>query len=442
MIRESIQDFLKKNNIPREAGFIIAVSGGADSIALLHAFRFLNLKIAALHCNFHLRGEESDRDEQFVRHFCDNYGIEVSVQHFDTKSYAREKGISIEMAARELRYTWFQEMKQKKQMDYIVTGHQADDVAETLFINLCRGTGIKGVGGIKPVNGDILRPLLPCSREEILLYLKNNQLDFRNDSSNESLDFMRNIIRHKIIPVCKEINPSFLNTLRENCKAFREAGALYAYSIEQLRKEVVEYKTDEILIHISKTMETPAPNALLFELLQPYGFNKHQVSDILNSHLASPGKIFESKDYILTRGRTYWRIFKHKKQYGIPLCIEKAGTYQIGEQRIRFELMPRTALSSIPTAPYIACLDAGKIKFPLHIRHWEKGDKFCPLGMHQLKKKVSDFFNDQKFSAKQKEECLLLLSENKIAWVIGYRTDERFKITPLTETVLQITRSQ
>lgn len=346
------------------------------------------------------------------------------------------------MAARELRYTWFQEMKQKKQMDFIVTGHQADDVAETLFINLCRGTGIKGIGGIKPVNGDILRPLLPCFREEILLYLKNNQLDFRNDSSNESLDFMRNIIRHKIIPVCKEINPSFLNTIRENCKAFREAGALYAYSIEQLRKEVVEYKTDETLIHIGKTMETPAPNTLLFELLQPYGFNRHQVSDILNSHLASPGKIFESKDYILTRGRTYWRIFKHKKQYGIPLRIEKAGTYQIGEQRIRFELMPRTALSSIPTAPYIACLDAGKIKFPLHIRHWEKGDKFCPLGMHQLKKKVSDFFNDQKFSAKQKEECLLLLSENNIAWVIGYRTDERFKITPLTETVLQITLSQ
>jgi len=442
MIRETIQEFLKKNDIPRDAGFLIAVSGGADSIALLHAFKYLNLKIVALHCNFNLRGKESDMDEQFVKRFCNSYGIALSVKHFDTRSYAREKGISIEMAARELRYAWFHEMKRKKRMDYIVTGHQADDVAETLFINLCRGTGIKGLGGIKAVNDEILRPLLPCSRQEILLYLGQHQLGYRNDSSNDSLDFMRNIIRHKIIPVCKEINPSFLRTIRNNCQSFQEAGALYLYGIEQLRKEIVTYENDETLIHIAKTADSPAPYTLLFELLRPYGFNRHQVSDILASRLASPGKIFRSKSHILARGRTYWRIFKHTEQTGLPVCIEKPGTYQLGTQSIRVELIPRTALAHIPTDPHIACMDAGKIKFPLQIRLWEKGDKFCPLGMHQLKKKLSDFFNDQKFSAKQKEECLLLLSEDKIAWVIGYRTDDRFKITSFTETVLQITLSR
>lgn len=439
MIRETIQDFLQKKHIPTDAGFIIAVSGGADSITLLHAFKYLNLKILALHCNFNLRGKESNLDEQFVKRFCDSYGIALSVKHFDTHSYARENGISIEMAARELRYAWFHEMKQKKNMDYIVVGHQADDVAETLFINLCRGTGIKGLSGIKSVKDDILRPLLPCSRQEILHYIEANQLGYRNDSSNESLDFMRNIIRHKIIPVFKEINPSFLNTIEDNCKALNETEMIYRYGIEQLRKEVMEYEEEETLIHIAKTLDTPAPYTLLFELLQPYGFNKHQAADILDSHLASPGKKFQSKNYILTRGRIYWRIYKPKEGDYPSFLIEKEGIFQIGQQQLHLEFFPRTVPDQIPKDPRIACLDAEKIKFPLQIRKWEKGDKFCPLGMHQMKKKLSDFFNDQKFTAKQKDECLLLLSENKIAWVIGYRPDDRFKVTSLTKRILKIT---
>lgn len=442
MIRDTIQEFLKKNDIPGDAGFLIAVSGGADSIALLHAFKCLNLNISALHCNFGLRGRESDTDEQFVRHFCDSSGIALDVKHFDTRSYALEKGVSIEMAARELRYAWFHEMKRQKRMDYIVTAHQADDVAETLFINLCRGTGIKGLGGIRAINGDVLRPLLTCSRQDILVYLEQQRLEYRNDSSNESLDFTRNIIRHKIIPVCKEINPSFLRTVRNNCRNFHEAESLYLYGTEELRKKVVEYEADEMLIHIDKTMGTPAPGTLLFELLRPYGFNRHQVSDILDSRLAAPGKIFRSKNYMLTRGRTCWRIFKQTEPTDLPACIEKPGIYRVGGQNIRMELIPRSALACIPADPHIACLDAGKIKFPLQIRRWEKGDKFCPLGMHRQKKKLSDFFNDRKFSTKQKEECLLLLSEEQIVWVIGCRPDERFKITPHTETVLQITLTQ
>lgn len=438
MIQKTIQDFLKDYNIPTVAGFIVAVSGGADSITLLHALKALNLKLLALHCNFNLRGNESDTDEQFVKRFCAAYDIPLEVKHFDTVNYASEKSISIEMAARELRYTWFHEIKQQKEMDYIVVGHQADDVAETLFINLCRGTGIKGLSGIKPVKGDVLRPLLSCSRQDIIHYIKDHQLDYREDSSNDSLDFMRNIIRHKIIPTCKEINPSFLNTIRENCKTLNETESIYLYGIAQLQKKILLQTGEETLIHIAHTLNSPAPYTLLFETLYPYGFNKRQIYDILNSHQAFSGKKFLSKKYILTRDRDYWRIYKQGEPTQFISHIENEGNFQLGNQQLHIELLPRNNLMEIPTDRHIICLDAEKIKFPLQIRKWEKGDKFCPFGMHGMKKKLSDFFNDHKFSAKQKEDCLLLLSEEKIVWVIGYRPDERFKITPQTQKVVRI----
>lgn len=438
MTDKTITEFLKKHGISSGAGFIIAVSGGADSISLLHAFKNLNLRIIALHCNFRLRGEESDKDEEFVKGFCKSHGISLHIKQFDTGNYARQKGLSIEMAARELRYSWFREMKQKTKMDYIVTGHQADDVAETLFINLCRGTGIRGLSGIKPVNDDILRPLLSCSREEILGYIGRHQLSYRNDSSNASLDFMRNIIRHKIIPVCKEINPSFLNTVQENCQALYETEILFKYGIRRLQDDILEQKGDELLIHIGRSLSAPAPYTLLFETLHPFGFNKHQVSDILRSHQASSGKHFYSKDFVLSRERHYWRISARKEQAATKVTIEGEGIIEVEDQRLSFEFLPRTALSSIPDDPHIVCMDAAKINFPLQIRHWRQGDKFCPLGMHLSQKKVSDFFNDRKFTTKQKQECLLLTADEKIAWIIGYRPDERFKITPVTDTILKI----
>ncbi|WP_251622857.1 tRNA lysidine(34) synthetase TilS [Odoribacter lunatus] len=440
MIQQTILSFLKEHHIARNARFLIAVSGGADSIALLYGYKNLNLNITALHCNFNLRGEESDTDEQFVRQFCHIHQIPLYTKHFDTSKYAKEKSMSIEMAARALRYTWFHEIKQQQQMDYIVIGHQADDIAETLFINLCRSTGIKGLSGIKPINGDILRPLLSCSRQEILDYLKANHIEYRNDSSNNSLDFTRNIIRHKIIPVFKEINPSFLTTILNNCQALYETELIYQYGIDILKKSVMQIRENETLIHIEKTINTPAPYTLLFELLRPYGFNKHQTADILRSHLALPGKKFASEEYILTRDRSHWIIYKRKEHSELPFYINNTiGNFHIGEHHLFFETLPYTSLHQIPADPHTAYFDFDKIKFPLQIRNWEKGDFFYPLGMHGCKKKLSDFFSNQKFSAKQKEECLLLLSKNKIVWIIGHRTDERFKISSTTRTLLKIT---
>lgn len=440
MIRETIENFLEKYRIPKDAGFILAVSGGADSISMLHAFKYMNLKILALHCNFSLRGKESDMDEQFVKRFCDSYGIAHSVKKFNTTAYAKEHGLSIEMAARELRYTWFHEMKAKKKMDYIVVAHHADDVAETVLINLCRGTGIKGLSGIRPVNGDILRPLLDCSRNDILKYIEDHQLGFRTDSTNNSLDYMRNKIRHKIIPVMKEINPSLLTTMADNCENLKETEQIFSYGIHALQEEIMDCEDDEILLHIGKTMASPAPYTLLYETLRPFGFNKAQIRDILNAHAATPGKQFITGNYVLEKGRTYWRLYDNSIRRQQSMSIPEPGSYAMGEVRFEIFRFPRTDDFEIPVSPDIACLDADKIKFPLTIRNWQAGDYFCPIGMKRSKKKLSDFFTNQKFSTRQKQECLLLVSDDKIAWVIGHRPDDRFKITSFTKELLIIKR--
>ncbi len=440
MIRKIIEKFLEKYRIPKDAGFILAVSGGADSISMLHAFKYMNLKILALHCNFSLRGKESDMDEQFVKRFCDNYGIAHSVRKFDTTNYAKKHGLSIEMAARELRYTWFHEMKAKKRMDYIVVAHHADDVAETVLINFCRGTGIKGLTGIKPINGDILRPLLDCSRNDILKYIEAHQLGFRTDSTNNSLDYMRNKIRHRIIPVMKEINPSLLATVSDTCEALKETEQIFSYGIRALQEEIMDCEDDEILLHIGKTMASPAPYTLLYETLRPFGFNRIQIRDILNAHTATSGKQFITDNYVLEKGRIYWRLYNNRKRQQQTIEIPTPGTYTIGNIQFEVFRFPRTEDFEIPTTPDIACLDSDKIKFPLTVRNWQAGDYFCPIGMKRSKKKLSDFFTNQKFSTLQKQECLLLLSGDKIAWVIGHRLDDRFKITSLTKELLIIKR--
>lgn len=438
MIKRAITDFLNKYRIPQDSGFIIAVSGGADSISLLHAFKYLNLKILALHCNFGLRGKESDMDEQFVKRFCDTFGIALSVKKFDTTVYAKEKGISIEMAARELRYNWFADMKVKKKMDYIVVGHHADDLAETFFINVCRGTGIKGLTGIKPINGDILRPLLSFPRTEILKYIEENQLGYRTDSTNTSTDYVRNRIRLQVIPVFKDINPGFRETMEENCEVLKETEAIFRYGIQQLQQQIITNEKDELLIDIGKTLATPAPYTLLYETLRPLGFNKTQIRDILNTQNATPGKQFTAGKYLLTKGRRYWRLFNSEQHTAIRSTIEKAGDYNIDGKTYRITLFPLSTDFTIPQTSSIACFDADKIKFPLLIRNWQAGDYFCPIGMKKSKKKISDFFTDQKFSAKQKKDCLLLESDGKIAWVIEHRLDERFKITSFTKRILKL----
>ena len=436
---DTIRDFLKEHGIDERSGFVIAVSGGADSITLLHAFKYLNLRILALHCNFCLRGKESNMDEQFVKRFCDTYGIALSVKKFDTCAYAKERGLSVEMAARELRYAWFEEMRAKRRMDYIVVGHHADDFAETVVMNLCRGTGIRGLEGIRAVNGRVLRPLLSKSREEILDYIKENQLGYRTDSTNNSMDYTRNKIRHRVMPTLKEINPSVLKTIEENARHLREVEQVYQYGIEQLKRKVTREENGETLISIRETLESPAPATLLLELLRPYGFNATQVEAVLASAGATPGKQFEAGEYLLTKGRTYWRLFNLLEQGTERTLLADCGEYAVGGLTFTLREAEVTPEFEIPRESNTGCFDLDKIIYPLVLRHWSTGDWFCPLGMKRSRKKLSDLFTDLKFSAKQKKDCLILQSDKDIVWVVGHRLDDRYRITPRTKRALIIT---
>jgi tRNA(Ile)-lysidine synthase len=437
---DTIKRFLEIHGIDPRARFIIAVSGGADSIALLHAFKYLNRDILALHCNFNLRGKESDMDEQFVKRFCNTYGIPRAVKHFDTVAIARASGISIEMAAREARYAWFEETRRARGRDYIVLGHHADDQAETLLLNLCRGTGIRGLAGMRPVNGRLLRPLLERSREEIIAYINANRLGFRVDSSNESLDYTRNKIRHRVVPLLKEINPSFPRAALETCAIMSEVESIFRHGVEQLKARVTVEEGGELLIHVRDLMATPAPYTLLFEILRPYGFNAARVRDVLDSHDAIPGKRFQAGTFLLTRGRDYWRLFDMREGAAsdATALLPGPGEYRVGERLFHLREEEVGDDFRVPTGRDTACLDAGKLRFPLVARHWANGDWFCPLGMKRSRKKLSDFFVDQKFSARQKQECLLLQSGDDIAWIAGYRLDDRYKITATTRRALII----
>ncbi|MDR0765803.1 MAG: tRNA lysidine(34) synthetase TilS [Odoribacteraceae bacterium] len=435
----TIKTFFQRHGIDPGARFIIAVSGGPDSIALLHAFKYMNADILALHCNFALRGKESDMDEQFVKRFCDTLGIPRVVKHFDTRAVARSRGISIEMAARELRRDWFEETRAGKNRDYIVLGHHAGDQAETLLLNLCRGTGIRGLAGMHPVNGRVLRPFLERSREEIIAYIEANRVGYRVDSSNASLDYTRNKIRHRVIPLLEEINPAFSRVTRETCRVMNEALTVYRHGIECLKRQVTTSERGELLIHVRDLAASPAPATLLFEILRPYGFNAARVKDILDSSTAIPGKQFRAGDYLLSRERVYWRLSRITREASPPAFIDGEGEHRAGQFILHLRERAVDEAFTIPPGNDTACLDLDKLTYPLLARHWQEGDRFCPLGMNLDKKKLSDFFVDRKFNARQKRECLLLLSGDEIAWVVGYRLDDRYKITSKTRRTLVIT---
>ena len=438
-MQQTITRFLAQHHIDPSAKFIVALSGGADSIALLHACKYLNLHLLALHCNFNLRGKESNMDEQFVKRFCHTYGIPLSVRKFDTRAHAASRGISIEMAARELRYAWFEETRLKRKFDYILVAHHADDNAETTLLNLTRGTGIRGLTGIPPVSGRVLRPILTLSRQHILDYISSNQLGYRTDSTNNTLDYTRNKIRHLVMPVLKQINPSLLKTLEDTHRALRDTEQIYLHGIAALRRDTVHVENGETLVHIQRLLHSPAPYTLLYEILHPYGFNPAQVADVLASASATPGKQFQAGEYLLTRGRTHWRLFNLLDPLTPRALLADPGTYHVHRHTFTLTELPLTADYVIPRDPNVAAIDLDKIVSPLLLRHWTTGDTFCPLGMKRSRKKVSDLFTDLKFSAKQKRDCLILQSDHDIVWIVGYRLDDRYKITPRTRRVLQIT---
>ncbi len=434
MLKNFIQNIKEKGLIAPDERVLLAVSGGIDSMVLLHLFEQSGFEYGVAHCNFQLRGEESDGDERFVREYVQMHGIPSFFETFDTEEYARISGISIEMAARELRYAFFERIRRENNYDRIVTAHHQDDLIETFFLNLSRKTGIKGLTGIKEKSGYLIRPLLLAGREEIEQYAAQNYLDYREDSTNNEVVYQRNFLRHKILPLFNELNPAFKKNLLASIDNLRDAEQVYTSVLNRDKEEVVEETNDEMRIDIEKLRTTEFPHLLLLEVLSPLHFNPSVIDEVVQSLESEPGKQFFSATHRLVKDRAFLFVAPIKEQGEQLYYIEETDMELFEPVQLSIE---KTAAAGfkIVKSPDVACIDLDTIQFPLLIRKWKQGDYFQPLGMQGMKK-ISDFFIDQKIPLHEKENTWLLCSGKKIVWIVGQRLDDRFKVTNKTQNVL------
>jgi len=417
---------------------LLAVSGGRDSVAMVYLFYQAQLNFGIAHCNFKLRGKESDKDEQYVCDLAKKLNIPFYTKSFHTKTYAKKNKQSTQMAARELRYTWFAEIKEKNNYQYIATAHHKNDVAETLLINLTKGTGLSGLHGIKSKVGDVIRPLLCFNRSEINGFVEENKLTFREDKSNAKTKYVRNKIRHKVIPELEKINPSFVETIFNETQHFNELEQLLEAKINEDKKLCWKVLKDgTIEIEIDKLLNLKPLRTYLYYFLKPYGFNDEDVVDVINSLNKQSGKQFYSSTHQLIKDRTKLILTEIKANDKQEFILEKMDDFNTLPFVLNVQLVPKEQLKTIKKDKKIAYLNAEKITFPLVVRKWKKGDKFKPFGMKGTKK-ISDFFIDEKFSLVEKENTWILAATNKIIWLIGYRIDDDFKISEKTKTILQL----
>lgn len=419
MNMQKIKEYIRCNQLfSPEDKILVTLSGGADSVALLRLLLSFGYTCEAAHCNFHLRGEESDRDEAFVRRLCTEQQIPLHTIHFETKRVAEERHISIEMAARDLRYEWFEKIRIQCGATVIAVAHHQDDSVETLLLNLIRGTGINGLRGIHPKNGYIVRPLLCLGREEITGYLNSIGQDYVTDSTNLQDEYTRNKIRLNLIPMMQEINPSVKESILNTAEHLSDAAILYKKCIEEGKVRVQTEKG----ICIDALMHEPAPETLLFEILHPLGFNATQVTDLYHALNGQPGKVFMTDGWRVLKDREY--LLVEPLQEAIPPVLEmKEYIY--------------TPDFIIPRDKETACLDADKLLSPLSLRLWQQGDSFVPFGM-KGRKKVSDYLTNRKLPLSQKEQQWVLCCGNDIVWLVEERTDNRFRVDENTKRVLII----
>ena len=401
--------------------YILALSGGIDSMVLADMLLKSKTDFVLAHCNFHLRGEESDGDEQFVRDFAERNGLTLYVKQFDTMSYAKEHGVSIEMAARDLRYAWFEELRQQLGYDKIAVAHHADDQLETFFINLLRGAGIRGLKGMQPVNGNIIRPLLDKSREEIHQYAIENGIKWREDHTNAETQFLRNKIRHELLPVIDSISKEGRASILKSINHLASENELYRELVDEKLFQIVKQDGE-----VQKTSYLSTLNSqLLFEWLRDYGFNSDQVHFIYEAMNGQPGTSFFSSTHKVTIERDGVEL--------TPIC-----QHDKTQVELVYEQHPNDYNFVIDKSPEVAQLDYDKLTFPLKLRIWQAGDRFYPLGM-KGSRLISDFLKDLKLTTRQKEECqVLTTAKDEIVWVVGRRVDERFKVTDKTKTILKI----
>lgn len=425
--------------IDRTRPVLVAVSGGADSVALLHRLVTEGFRCVAAHCNFHLRGQESDSDEAYVRSLCDRLAVELVVNHFDTRAYARSRHISIEMAARDLRYEWFYRLLDERGIPRVAVAHHADDAAETFLLNLTRGTGLRGLAGMKPVQGRVVRPLLDVSRADIELYCRAHGLDFVTDSSNASDDFSRNKIRHHVIPALKSINPSFLSTMGANTAHLAGVLAVFEAVASRFEAEAVRREGDVVSISASALRAAPSAEPFLHWLLSPMGFSPRSIVSMARCvGEGRSGRVFYAAGRRAVVDRS--RVIVSPVEDGLaPSLFELRGfDCEVFEPvHVRLSLVPVDDGFRLSRSPLTMHIDASKLSFPLEVRHWRRGDSFVPLGMRG-RKKLSDFFVDCKMSLPEKEAAWVVVSAGQIVCVLGRRLDDRFKFTPSCRGVAQL----
>ena len=455
---DQFQVYINRYNLIAEGDkLILALSGGVDSMVLADLLLKAKVSFVAAHCNFHLRGEESDGDEKFVREFAEQNDVQCFVKHFETEKYAAERGVSIEMAARDLRYAWFEELRQQLGYDKIAVAHHADDQAETFFINLLRGAGLNGLKGMKPQNGVIIRPLLWASREQIHQYALVNQIQWREDHTNAESIYLRNKIRNQLLPTFDELHPGARQGLYKSLEHLAAENELYRELLKERLSHIVEELDDVSVIarRDDEAIQTESSKSfrvsldchaslamtqseqLLFEWLRNYGFNTDQCHFIFEAMKTGIGNKYFSPTHQLVIGRNELLLSEIKSETNEEIQIE------IGEEEITSPVHLRFSKNEIAPdfvidkSPNVALLDADKITFPLTLRHWQHGDRFHPLGM-KGSKLLSDFFVDQKFTECMKRNLWLLTSaDGDIFWVVGYRIDDRYKVASETKSIFR-----
>jgi len=428
-------DFIEQNNLfGRNCKVLLALSGGMDSVLLAHLLKEAGFDFGIAHCNFQLRGAESDSDQQFCSDLALQLQVPFYTTRFDTLKYVADKKISTQMAARQLRYDWFEEIRQ--QFDYVVIAlaHHQNDAIETILLNLTRGTGIAGLHGILPKNGLLVRPLLFLNRNEIQTIVNENNIPFVEDSSNASAKYARNKIRLEIIPKLKTLNPALEQTFENNLNHFRELEELLEQKVSELKKEIVIAADGDIYFPLDMVRPLKPKRLLLFKLLQDYGFNETSVNDLIDSLDKQPGKIFDSPGFRLILDRDKLILTKNTLAAQPSVRIEK------NDHAVHFALYKLTVLHDdspliVKNNPMAVSVDADMLIYPLTLRAWQQGDFFYPIGM-KTRKKISDFFIGQKVPLHKKNEVPLLVNGNDdIIWIGGYRPDERYKVTGNTKKV-------
>ncbi len=411
---------------------LLAVSGGLDSMVLLHLLQQLPYTIAIAHCNFQLRGIESFEDQSFVQNYALQHQIPFYYTQFDTQAFANDYKLSTQVAARELRYDWFYEQLELHQFDFVLTAHHADDNLETFLINLSRGTGLDGLSGIPAQNDTVLRPLLPFSRAAIEEYAKANNLQWREDSSNASDKYLRNQIRHHLVPMLKELNPDFLKAFGMTQEYLQQAQELVSDAASMVYQQVAREEEDTIYFDLKQLLRLPNYASYLYQWLKEYGFSAWD--DIYNLVDSQSGKQVFSSEYRLLKDRDFFILSPIQEPEKEIYFIEK------NQDKVKIPLkLQFCKVADINKADSSAIfVDESKLAYPLVLRKWQEGDFFYPLGMKGKSKKVSKFFKDEKMALLDKENTWLLCSNEAIVWVIGMRADERFKVENITNTILKI----